>query len=55
MSKVYIVIEGIDYEGYLQPNSVFNTMEKALIRKIELESENPEDYYSVEIFEMEVL
>ena len=54
-NKVYLVLEGIDYEGYLEPNAVFDSMEKAKQRRSELEKENSFDYYSVEIFEMEIL
>ena len=54
-NKVYLVLEGIDYEGYLEPNAVFDSMDKAVIHKSLLDKENPEDYYSVEIFEMDLL
>ena len=54
-NKVYLVLEGIDYEGYLEPNAVFDSMEKAKQRRSELEKENDFLGYNVEIFEMEIL
>ena len=37
---MYVVVEGIAYEGYLAPNSVFDTKEAAEKRKSELIKEN---------------
>ena len=50
--KVFIVVEGFDYEGYSQPNAVFDSYDKAVEYKTELLDENV-DY--ADIFEMEVL
>jgi hypothetical protein len=55
MSKVYIVIEAFNYEGYSEPNAVFDSYEKAKERRSELEKENDFLGYNVEIFEMEIL
>ena len=53
--KVFIVIEGFDYEGFTDPNKVFDSYEKASNYRNELLKENDFTGYHVDIYEMEVL
>ena len=53
--KVFLVIEGYDYEGYSEPNAIFDSYNKANQRRNELFDENSFPGYHVDIFEMEVL
>ena len=51
---MYVVIEGVAYEGYLPPNSVFDSREAAEKRKAELIEENDFLVDEVAIFELEL-
>ena len=53
--KVFLVIEGYDYEGYSEPNAIFDSYNKANQRRNELFDENSFSGYHVDIIEMEVL
>ena len=55
MLKVYIVIEGFDYEGFSSPNKVFDAYEKASTFRNELLKEDDFPGYHVDIIEMEVV
>jgi hypothetical protein len=55
--KVYIVIRGARREGFWDPDSVWDSLEKAQIRTTELAHDDPdwpEGYIYTSIFEMEV-
>ena len=52
--KVYVVVEGVNYEGYLAPNSAFDSREAAEKRKAELLKEDDFLIDEVAIFELEL-
>ena len=51
---MYVVVEGVNYEGYLPPNSVFDSREAAEKRKSELIKEYDFLIDEVAIFELEL-
>ena len=53
--KVFIVIEAFDYEGYSEPNAVFDSYEKASNYRNELLKEDDFPGFHVDIFEMDVV